>query len=154
MFDIVNQTPSYHALPERHESCHHVDSSLFSSIGSLPEALSLQAGAGKIREDVRHVRNGLRVPPPESPRANYLAQRSPVSVQPIENRMASKGGSEGSSGGMADVGAVFAPAQTQSEIDLVERSAQESLLERRRGWSTGNLEKESLLCVRAPLFYI
>ena len=87
-------------------------------------------------------------------RANYLAQRSPVSVQPIENRMASKGGSEGSSGGMADVGAVFAPAQTQSEIDLVERSAQESLLERRRGWSTGNLEKESLLCVRAPLFYI
>ena len=114
----------------------------------------MQAGAGKIREDVRHVRNGLRVPPPESPRANYLAQRSPVSVQPIEKRMASKGGSEGSSGGMADVGAVFAPAQTQSEIDLVERSAQESLLERRRGWSTGNLEKESLLCVRAPLFYI
>ena len=52
--------------------------------------------------------------------------------------------------GIAEIGAVFAPAQTQSEIDQVERSAQDSLLEERnRRAGSASFERESLLCVQA-----
>lgn len=53
--------------------------------------------------------------------------------------------------GIDDVGAVFATQQSQSEIDLTERFAQERLLAQRllvKNQRVGQLpEKETLLCV-------